>query len=406
MMPSPNTHFDRERDLRELLSGIDRDKLLVGLEALLGGLRLLNSRQEIVLGDPTPQPGGSRAVLRGELEPIGFIEAVHAEQGQLNAAAKLLELLLVSSARYHMVSDLHLEAVHADYQALQQKHAALLESEARYKALAENLELRVAEQVKTIENAQRQLYQAEKLASIGQLAAGVAHEINNPIGFISSNLNSARGYLEKLQGFAGPIKLASATLASAWHQQGMDILLHDFSALVQESAEGAERIARIVADLKGYSNVDHADERLTNINTLIQQVCNVASPSIKEQADVALELADLPDVRCQPGRLGQVFLNLLLNASQAMTARGRIHIQSGMEGRDIVVRISDNGCGIPAHILPRIFDPFFTTKDVGQGTGLGLSASYDIIKAHGGRIAVQSEMGAGSLFTVYLPRRE
>ncbi|MEW6353505.1 MAG: ATP-binding protein [Pseudomonadota bacterium] len=401
-------NFDREMGLRDLLIGIDTKKLYDGLCALLGAAMCLKSRQgEVVLGDGAAAEVIAPVTLCGELEPVGFIETRAADDVRIKACIALLELLLCSAKQYNMTSRLHVEAMHADYEKLLQKHAALLESEARYKTLAENLEARVAEQVETIENAQRQLYQAEKMASVGQLAAGVAHEINNPIGFIASNLNTAQFYVQRLCAFGELMRQGrdGASLQAAWAQDKLDFAIEDFGALLKESAEGAERISRIVADLKGFSNVDRAEEMVADVNDSIRRACNVAAGNIKDHAEIKLDLGELSHTRCYPGRLSQVFLNLLLNAGQAMTSFGAIRIQSTMENNEIVVRIADNGCGIPEDVLPRIFDPFFTTKDVGQGTGLGLSVSHDIVKAHGGRIKVDSQIGVGAVFTIYLPVR-
>jgi signal transduction histidine kinase len=304
-----------------------------------------------------------------------------------------------------MASELHLETVQEDYEELQRKHAALQASEARYRELAAQLEQRVAEQVKTIEAAQRQLYQSEKLASVGQLAAGVAHEINNPIGFIVSNLSTAQGYVQRLNTFAVRLHAAMATaeLQQAWREDDLDFVLRDFVALLAESSEGAARVARIVTDLKGFSRVDQVGAEEADINDVIRQVCNVAAGQVRGRAKVTLQLGTLPRLRCNSAQLGQVFLNLLLNAADAVAAPGEIRFESDMAENSIRVRVSDNGRGIAAELLPRIFDPFFTTKTVGSGTGLGLTVSNDIVKAHGGSIEVASTVGKGSTFTVWLP---
>lgn len=402
-------NFDRELSLHDLLAGIDVDKLNAILCALLGeNTRLVDAAGEVIFGSPSADPNRKRAPLRVELEPMGYLEASESEQ-RLRAAAALVEQLLRSSARYHMASALHVEAVHADYEKLQQKHNALRESEARYKALAENLEQRVKEQVKTIETAQRNLYQAEKMASVGQLAAGVAHEINNPIGFISSNLSTAKSYVKKLLVFAEELanRDDASVLKATWDNNNLNHVMDDFPSLLQESLDGAERIARIVADLKGFSNVDRAQEESTDINQVIQAVCNVSAGQVKAHAKVVLELGHLPPTRCLSGHLGQVVLNMLLNAAQAMDGKvGEIRIQTSFNDSEIIIEIADSGCGIPDAELTRIFDPFFTTREVGQGTGLGLTVSRDIVRAHGGHIEVASQVGKGTTFAIYLPVRE
>ncbi len=396
--------FDRELTLDELLRPAERERLAAALAVLIGpAVRLSDTHGGEILacGDGGH---GEPLALRGELEPVGFLSA-SAGAAQLAAAAQLLQMILRANARFLMASELHLETVHEDYEELQRKHAALQASEARYRELAQQLEQRVADQVKTIEAAQRQLYQTEKLASVGQLAAGVAHEINNPIGFIASNLSTAQGYVRRLNAFAGRLRAdtGAAELQQAWRNDDLDFVLQDFAALLDESSEGAARVARIVTDLKGFSRVDQVGAEEADINALIRQVCNVAAGQVRGRANITLQLGDLPRLRCNSAQLGQVFLNLLLNAVDAVAAPGEIRFESDVAEGAIRVQVSDNGRGIAAELLPRIFDPFFTTKAVGSGTGLGLTVSNDIVKAHGGRIEVASAVGKGSTFTVWLP---
>lgn len=391
-------HFDRELDIQELLSVVSLERLGGILKVLLGGdFRLVGADGRGLLGSAEPFAQPRRAEIHHDLELLGQLESASADESRLSAAAAMIELMLRLSARYHMAADLHIETVQEDY-------ASLKESEARYKALSEELEVRVKEQVKIIESAQRQLYQAEKLASIGQLAAGVAHEINNPIGFIRSNLGTAQQYVRDLSRLAALMKTGDiAQFQSAWQEADMGFLLEDFTALLGESMEGADRVTKIVSDLKGFSNVDQAEEEVVDLNDNLRFACNVLVGQIKDRAELVLELGVLPKTLCLPGHLNQVFLNLLLNAAQAITDRGRIEVRSEMAGNEIRIRIHDNGCGIPEGSLGRIFDPFFTTRPVGSGTGLGLAVCHDIVQAHGGRIEVESKVGAGTTFTVYLP---
>jgi signal transduction histidine kinase len=398
--------YDSALSLRELLSGISPDKLSAALTILLGGpARIVSANGDWVMGNIPPLAGNAkRLALSHDLETVGYLETLAADEVRVRAVANILELFMQSGARYFMASEMHIEVVKADYEELQRRHAALMASEARYKALAENLEERVNEQVNTIASAHRQLYQTEKLASVGQLAAGVAHEINNPIGFIRSNLSTAQSYVQKFRSMAGQVKSSgNAALASAWQAADLDFVLEDFPSLLQESVDGADRVARIVSDLKGFSNVDQAEEEVVNLNDCIRSACNVAANQINSRADLKLMLGELPPLRCKAGHLSQVFLNLLINAAQAMKERGEVRIQSGIENGQIVIRFSDTGCGIPSEVLPRIFDAFFTTRDVGSGTGLGLAVSRDIITAHGGSIEVSSELNAGTTFTIHLP---
>ncbi|MEW5757361.1 MAG: ATP-binding protein [Pseudomonadota bacterium] len=398
--------FERDFSLMELLGGVDRARLHAALETLLGcAVRLLDRDGRPVLGS-AHAAGGQRLALAVELEPVGYLEiAGEVAPAAAQAAAALMAMILRTGARYLMASSLHLHTVKSDYEELQRRHEALTASEARYRDLAQHLEQRVAEQVQTIDQNQRQLYQAEKMASVGQLAAGVAHEINNPIGFIKSNLTTARQYSAKLAEYAAAIKAGAppAQLQQAWRQLDLDFITEDFAALLDESIHGAERVARIVADLKDFSNIDRSGTEWTDINERIRSVCNVAATQIKGDIELVLDLGEVPRLRCDAGRIGQVLMNLLLNAIQAVADRGRIRIATRPAGDGIAITVEDNGCGIPREALSRIFDPFYTRREVGAGTGLGLTVSRDIVAAHSGRIEVQSAEGQGTTFTIYLP---
>ncbi len=395
-------NFDREYTLSELLGGISQPRLAAALTTLLGAeFRLTSSNGDLFAGTTDDLPAAVRVAVRHDLEALGWLEATAAAD-KVGAAATLLELLLHQGARYHMASELHLEVVRADYETLQAQYAALQASEARYRELSLELEERVRQQVGVIETTQRQLYQAEKMASVGQLAAGVAHEINNPIGFIQSNLRTARGYVERLEKLAPAIR-ANASLAAAWKQADMDFMVEDFGALLTESVDGTDRVARIVADLKGFSNVDHAEEEVVDLNDSLRSINNVAHAQVSPKAEVILDLGELPPLRCRVGQLNQVFLSLLLNAAQAMETHGKIHVRSRYAENEIRIEFDDTGHGMVEDVLGKIFDPFFTTRDVGQGAGLGLTVSRDVVAAHGGRIEVQSEPGKGSTFSVVLP---
>lgn len=264
-----------------------------------------------------------------------------------------------------------------------------------------------------LQQTQSQILQQEKMASIGQLAAGVAHEINNPMGFISSNLSSLGKYMEKISAFnAALLEAVESTgdrdtldkLNDLRKKMKIDFILGDISGLLAESHDGAERVRRIVQDLKSFSHVDDVQCKPFSINECLTSTLNMARNEIKYIADVEQEYdPDLPLLNCYPQQLNQVFMNILVNAAHAMEGHGVISIKTMREADDIVVRISDTGKGIAPENLSRIFEPFFTTKEVGKGTGLGLSISYDIVKKHGGVITAESEVGAGTIFTIRLP---
>jgi len=401
----PLLDFDRELGLVELLAGINEKKLLESLSVLLGmPFCICTPQGEAVIGTRQAKLE-FRLPLRAEMEVVGYLETAAELGDKSHSAVSLIELLLHSGARYLMASTLHLHAMKEDYDKLQQKHAALTVSEGRYKDLAENLEQRVSEQVKTIENTQLQLYQAEKMASVGQLAAGVAHEINNPIGFIQSNLVTAQSYVNDFAELVSQVEAGVEVekMQSFIQEKDMAFVVEDFQGLLNESIDGARRVAVIVKDLKGFSSIDRSEEEYLDLNEVIRSACNVCAPEISKHAELKLELADIPMIRCRPAHLGQVFLNMLLNAGKAINERGEILVHSSFEDDCIRVRISDTGSGITEENLKRIFDPFFTTADVGGGTGLGLSVSLDIIKAHGGEIEVESTPGQSTSFSIFLP---
>ncbi|BDV41132.1 hypothetical protein GURASL_00550 [Geotalea uraniireducens] len=262
-----------------------------------------------------------------------------------------------------------------------------------------------------LKEAQAQILQREKMASIGQLAAGIAHEINNPTGFIMSNLGTLGKYQERLAAFLEAQSSALAAtaaggedeLAPLRRQLKIDHILADIPSLIAESLDGAERVKKIVQDLKSFSRVDEADCKMANIVDCLESTINIVWNELKYKATLHKEYGELPPLRCYPQQLNQVFMNLLVNASHAIDKQGEITVRTWCEENNACIAIADTGCGIPEAIRSRIFEPFFTTKEVGKGTGLGLSISYDIIKKHGGDISLESEVGRGTTFTIRLP---
>jgi signal transduction histidine kinase len=262
-----------------------------------------------------------------------------------------------------------------------------------------------------LEQTQGQLLQSEKMASIGQLAAGVAHEINNPVGYVSSNLGTLQRYVEDLLRLLGAYEcvepaLPAAALAPVQAlKQELDLgfLLEDTQNLVRESLEGVGRVRKIVQDLKEFSHVDRAEWQLADLHVGIDSTLNIVHNEVKYRAEVVKAYAALPPVECIPSQLNQVFMNLLVNAAQAMENRGQITIRTGQRGEQVFVEIADTGKGIAPEHLNRVFEPFFTTKPVGKGTGLGLSLAYNIVKTHHGRIEVESAVDKGTTVRVWVP---
>ncbi|MBD5804935.1 Sensor protein ZraS [Azoarcus sp. Aa7] len=261
--------------------------------------------------------------------------------------------------------------------------------------------------------AQGQLLQAEKLAGLGQLAAGVAHEINNPIAFIQSDIGAFEKYLQDIftliDGYEALIHRQSDTglrgAATRLHDDAdLDFVRGDLHTLIAESRDGLRRIARIVADLKDFSRVDDSRELAeADLVQGLESTLNVMHATIAEKADVVRDYAPLPAVRCQAGQIHQVFVNLLLNAVHAIKHRGTITVSARQHGDEVCIEIRDTGRGMEAREKQRMFDPFFTTKPVGEGTGLGLSVSYSIVRRHDGRFEVDSAPGRGTAVRIWLP---
>jgi PAS domain S-box-containing protein len=266
--------------------------------------------------------------------------------------------------------------------------------------------------IKELEAAQSQLLQSERMASIGQLAAGVAHEINNPVGFVNSNLGSLQHYVVDLLRLLSAYGRVESALPQEFAQQIGDVkkeidfefMRDDITVLLNESLDGLKRVTRIVQDLKNFSHVEESESQWADLEAGIESTLRVVWNELKYKAEVVKEFAGVPQIKCYPFQLNQVFMNLLVNASHAIEERGKITVRTGFDDQQVWVQVQDTGKGIPPENLPKIFDPFFTTKPVGKGTGLGLSLAYGIVQKHQGHIEVSSEVGKGTVFTVFLPR--
>ncbi|HXA47039.1 MAG TPA: response regulator [Burkholderiaceae bacterium] len=269
------------------------------------------------------------------------------------------------------------------------------------------------ESSRKLEEMHQQLLQAEKMASIGQLAAGVAHEINNPIAFVYSNLGTLKSYIAALLELVALVERSEDLLvdhpdvqneiAVLRKQFDIDYVRGDIMSLMDESIDGVQRVRRIVQDLKDFSRVGEIERQIVDMHAGLNSTLNIVISELRQKAVIKKEYGDLPQIEGVGAQLNQVFLNLLVNAGQAIEADGIITIRTGHETSWAWIEIEDNGCGIAPDNLSRIFEPFFTTKPVGMGTGLGLSLSYGIIAQHGGRIEVTSKVGLGSTFRIWLP---
>jgi two-component system NtrC family sensor kinase len=274
-----------------------------------------------------------------------------------------------------------------------------------------------------LQETQAQIIQQEKMASIGQLAAGVAHEINNPIGFISSNLKTLEDYQanifsiieeyktlvespiqgSKPENMTDIIPRQIERIRNLESELDMDFLKEDIPSLIEESREGTERIKKIVADLKDFAHPGKHEKVYSDINLNLDSTLNIVWNELKYKATVSKDYGDLPQVLCYPQQMNQVFMNILVNAGQAIETQGEINISTRTENGHVKIQIGDTGPGMPPEIVKRIFEPFFTTKEVGKGTGLGLNMAYNIVKKHQGTIDVQSVVGKGTTFTIQIP---
>lgn len=455
----PVDPFDREYDLadlfpiplaRELLSTID-GRLTAAI--LLGDGRLYyhggTGQQDFTPYIKQPLDGhanGPRLVGEGrrrwalmelthELESIGFLvleadgESSITDDALLclgQSIARLVNRLIDLNCRNLMTVGLHGQVVADSYANLKQKAEQLARSEEKYRNLAENLEIEVERQTRAIEAAQLQLLRQEKMAAIGQLAAGMAHEINNPVGFVISNLGTLKTTTEEManlfahyrrltdlltgrstvKGTAARIKEALSAIARLIEKMDLDFVIEDTGNLIEESLDGAKRVKIIVQNLREFTHPSIETAESVDFNdcleTTLAILSNYETPAIR----ITRQYGEIPRVTCHLREINQVFFNILKNAFQAIGDQGEIVITTAMDDEAVIVCIADTGCGIEEKELGSVFDPFFTTREVGSGIGLGLFHAYHTIHTLGGTIAVESRPGSGSTFTIRVPRSE
>jgi len=378
---------------------------------------------------------GTKSVRRSSIVPGAFEAAapMHNAQGDLIGAIETLQdiserkwaeaALLETQEQLESLVEQRTEQLANAKEMLEADIARRKNTEREL--LRRNEEL--SELNEKLSQAKEQLVQNEKLASLGQLAAGVAHEINNPIGYVQSNINALENYLNDLFGLLDLYQQAVTPAPNfssgrtAGHSDiigelermrdkiDLKFLRDDIPHLLNESKEGILSVRKIVQGLKEFSRADMAEGwQKSDVHMGLDSTLKITNNEIKYRAEVVRHYADLPLIECMPAQLNQVFMNLLMNAAQAIPAdrSGQIVISTGREGDSVWVEVCDNGAGIAPNNLGRIFDPFFTTKSVGKGTGLGLSLAYGIIQKHHGEISVRSEVGKGSCFRVLIPIRQ
>lgn len=393
----------------------DRDVmpfLKQGLAAGLSGAQIRDADGQVLWAVGTPNVASThsaRLVIEGE--PVGTVCCTgqgEAPQVAGTIIAGALNALLFSSLKRKLTTEVHTQAINQSYADLLDRNHRLAESEKRYRELAATLEVRVEERTRDLQQACTRLLQQEKLVSVGQLAAGVAHEINNPMGFILSNYAMLEKYVERfrvalffLRERSGP----SGEIEEYWGRNKLDLVLEDAVELIRQSREGGERIKKIVSDLRSFSHIDQNDNEPVDINQELERTLSVMAHETPADAEIIRDFASLPKIAGNPALLCQAFFNLIRNAFQCRS-QGLVLSLATRSGEDkVVVEIRDNGPGIPEELQSRIFEPFFTTREVGQGMGLGLSLAYDVVNNAGGSIVVDSRPGEGSRFIVELPCR-
>lgn len=368
--------------------------------------RLRKESFALVLTDVL-MPGRSGIELLREVRARYPETAVIVVSG-INRPQRVLDALRLGAYDY-LLKPCELEVLEAAVaRALERR--ALLDAACRYKQDLERRNAELQESKATLERLQLQVIQSEKMASLGELAAGVAHELNNPAGFILGNtdiLGECVEGLEHLLEFYSTRQLSAedgVELCRIKHEIDYEHTLGDLRSIIADCREGAERIRDVVQNLRLFSRLDEAEFKKVDIHEGLDSTIRLLSRHYNSgQIKLRTSYGDLPPVGCFAGQLNQVWLNLLVNAAHSLKDGGEVDVSTWQEGQMICVAISDNGCGIEPQNLKRIFDPFFTTKPVGEGTGLGLSVTYSIIVRHGGTIKVESTVGRGTCFTITLP---
>lgn len=328
-------------------------------------------------------------------------------------ARDALQLTITNNLKRMLTTEMHTSIVQESYDQLVETNRQLAESEGRYRELALQLERKVEERTAELQKAYSRMLQQEKLAAVGSLAAGMAHEINNPNGFVRSNLNTLGRYVERMKEMLNfyQLLIASNTPLQQLREETeqrrkalkLEFVFSDTSALLDQSIEGTCRIADIVSNLKAFSHVDETGESDIDLNIELEQAVSVLAAQFPPETVIIRDLQPLPLFGCNPGLLSQAFYNIIQNAVQSRAEGLKLRLSSRLEHDQIVVSIADNGCGIAADNLNRIYEPFFTTREVGRGTGMGLTVAREIIRSAGGSLEMESVEGSGTTAIITLP---
>lgn len=450
-------NFDREYGLADLLPASQISALLAPLEGKataaivrvdgqthFGQVLVRQDCVETLLNESNPASEGmmlfstdtgkvAACPLKHDMEPIGLL-LIKAEAQDVDRLLPLVarclagafNQLMYTTYQNKLTAGLHAQVVMESYEQLKQKAAQLERSQAKYRNLAENLEIEVQHKTEEIRETQLLLLQQEKMASVGQLAAGMAHEINNPVGFVISNLNTLKGcfkgmtdlirgcsrLVDHLKTYPRTNRLdqRARDLITQIDRTGeeidVDYLFEDGAALISESLEGGQRIQTIVKHLRDFTHPSVSKAETVDINECLETTLAVLKSQTPESVTVSRIFQPLPTITCHLREINQVFYQILQNALLAVGERGRIEIRTGIAGSQAEISVSDDGPGIGAAYQSRIFDPFFTTREVGQGTGLGLHTAYRIVQKYGGAISVRSQPGQGASFRIRLPLKQ
>jgi two-component system, NtrC family, sensor kinase len=353
--------------------------------------------------------------LEGEIVAQVRIEAGKSDSftGALAAmVAASLNTTIGANLKRMLTTEIHTQVVSQSYEDLLAANRQLSASEQQYRELAATLEIKVKERTAELERAWACMLRQEKMAAVGQLAAGMAHEINNPLGFILSNLNTLQKYvgryvdmLEFFQHRIGPYLSADLqdAMRSRWRELRLDFITNDMSELLPQCVNGAERVKQIVADLRGFAHIDKPQVAPVNVKDALERTLAVMTPELPADARIHLQLGPLPMLIGQGALLCQAFMNLIRNALQANPGGLELNICGSLRDAEILLAFADNGPGIAENMRGRIFDPFFTTREVGQGIGLGLTVVHDAVETFGGRIEVGTSSQGGAEFMLFLP---
>ena len=415
----------REKRFAEIIADEDVVPLIKGIVSAGAASAAVTDENDRVLWSSGDGAGAGHSVfvlplhMEGEVVGKVSVSGERENEDHLSGLAEIfqaaLKIILSNKLKRILTTEIHSTVVSLSYEELLEINRKLAASEERYRSLAQSLEIKVEERTEELKWAHGRLLQQEKLASIGQLASGVAHEINNPLGFIYSNLQTMDKYvtrfMEMLDFYRGAIPESTGSEALVescrrkWAELKMDVISADVFELIRQSLGGAQRVKKIVSDLKAFSHVDEVGECQAELNAEIDKTLNVLSHEVPEGAEIVRDYALLPPFVCKPALICQVFLNLLLNAYQSRSNGLRLVIATMHDGDCIRISFADNGPGIPAEIRHRIFEPFYTTRDVGSGAGMGLTVAHDIIAGYGGTIEVNCPEGGGAVFMITLPVR-